>query len=403
MRTLLKINLTQLRRSKNKMAYFGKAYLFVVWWVVAASLMTTLIKPEMKSAIEHIAPIIAILTPFALIIPDIIQKLIFKHDDTAMDAYIKTRPIKQQTWNRFLRVTQLWHGDNLFPPAVIIPVFFVLPFGWALLCVVLTYIISVINGIIVMEIKRGEGYAETGAMTRKRKAVGAKTIYNSIFDVQIKSILRSRRLLYPTFVLPLVFLFYTPIFCMDGMPEFFPAAFFPLMMTMPSMNIGQYGMGIEANFFSAIWTRPLGIYRFLTDKYKFYGMITLVYAIILIPIWLFAGLPIYRLFAYAIFVAGIGNLLILLEAHKCKSFDLFGKVFFNQQGTKAAWKASVFLAMFIGPLLSVGLVYLTGDIIAHSILAALGITGFVISKPVLRWVEKIFMNNRYKYMEKYAS
>lgn len=403
MKTLFKIHITQIRRSKNKMAIFGKIYLYVVWWITSSAMLATAITPEIKGIIARIAPLIAILLPIGIIIPDIIQKLIFKHDDTAMDAFLKSRPIKQQTWNNFQRLAQLWHADNLFLPGVLIaPLFVILPIGWALLCIVLTYIVSVIDGAIVMEIKRGNGYAEEGAITRNHKAIGAKTIYNSIFDIQIKSILRSRRLLTSTIMFPIIMMFYCPIFLLDDMPAYFPIAFFPLILTFPSMNIGQYGMGIEARCFSGIWTRPVSLYRILMDKYKFYGLLTCVFMIFLTPMWLIVGLPIHRLIAASIYVAGTGNLIILMEAFKCSPFDLFGKVFFNQQGTKAAYKASVFAAMFSAPILTVGLYHFTGDYVGHGILAALGIAGFVTCKPYFRWVEKRFMNNRYKYMEKYT-
>jgi hypothetical protein len=48
-----------------------------------------------------------------------------------MDAFIKTRPIPQGSWDRFLTISQLWKPSNLALPFIMAPACFLfLPFAW---------------------------------------------------------------------------------------------------------------------------------------------------------------------------------------------------------------------------------------------------------------------------------
>ena len=40
-------------------------------------------------------------------IPDIIMKMVMKRDITAMDDYVKSRPVPEKIWNKFLLTTNL--------------------------------------------------------------------------------------------------------------------------------------------------------------------------------------------------------------------------------------------------------------------------------------------------------
>ena len=42
-----------------------------------------------------------------MLVPDIILKVVMKHDSTAMDDYLKSRPVPEKVWNRFLLLTNL--------------------------------------------------------------------------------------------------------------------------------------------------------------------------------------------------------------------------------------------------------------------------------------------------------
>ena len=40
-----------------------------------------------------------------MLVPDIILKVVMKHDSTAMDDYLKSRPVPEKVWNRFCSPT----------------------------------------------------------------------------------------------------------------------------------------------------------------------------------------------------------------------------------------------------------------------------------------------------------
>ena len=42
-----------------------------------------------------------------MLIPDIIMKMVMKRDITAMDDYVKSRPVPEKIWNKFMLTTNL--------------------------------------------------------------------------------------------------------------------------------------------------------------------------------------------------------------------------------------------------------------------------------------------------------
>ena len=126
-------------------------------------------------------------------------------------------------------------------------------------------------------------------------------------------------------------------------------------------------------------------------------------ALIALPLCYWFEIPLYAPLAYALFNAGVGILLILVDAYKCMPFDLFGKTFFNYQGSSSTFKASAFLVILVTMVLPVVLPLILPEWVAMLILALLGLAGCIFHRPYFRWVERQFLKNRYQYMEKYLS
>ena len=171
----------------------------------------------------------------------------------------------------------------------------------------------------------------------------------------------------------------------------------------PTLALSQWGMSIESNFFGGIWTKPLAISRLLKEKFLFSALLGGVAAMLAIPFCLRLHVPVYTPVSYALFSAGVGVLFALMDAYNCKPFDLFGKTFFNYQGSASAYKASVFIALAVTMVFPIVLMFLIPEWISCLILSLLGIAGIAFHRPYFRWVERKFLNNRYKYMEKYLS
>ena len=96
-------------------------------------------------------------------------------------------------------------------------------------------------------------------------------------------------------------------------------------------------------------------------------------------------------------------MLMLIDAYKCTPFDLFGKSFFNYQGTKATFKASTMLGIIVIMVVALVLPFLLSDLTASIILGGIGLAGIIFHRPYFDWVERKFLKNKHKYIEEYLS
>ena len=339
------------------------------------------------------------------IVPDAIIKLIFEHDQTVMDPFIRTRPISQSSWDRFQSVSQFWKPSNLAMPLILAPACFLfMPFGWGLATLVVLYLFSVFGGFLVMLFKHRGNYPLEKRVSAKAGRSFRPGGGHHVFGIQSRSFLRSKRLKTSVFVLtPIIFLQFIT-YGLDGSVLGRSGNMFLLFAILyPTLALSQWGMSIESNFFGGIWTKPLAISRLLKEKFLFSALLGGVAAMLAIPFCLWLHVPVYTPVSYALFSAGVGVLFALMDAYNCKPFDLFGKTFFNYQGSASAYKASVFIALAVTMVFPIVLMFLIPEWISCLILSLLGIAGIAFHRPYFRWVERKFLNNRYKYMEKYLS
>ena len=85
-----------------------------------------------------------------MLIPDIIMKMVMKRDITAMDDYVKSRPVPEKIWNKFLLTTNLVSFWNYVLPVLTLPVFiYFLPVGQVIASFFLFLAFSYIDGIYI--------------------------------------------------------------------------------------------------------------------------------------------------------------------------------------------------------------------------------------------------------------
>ena len=171
----------------------------------------------------------------------------------------------------------------------------------------------------------------------------------------------------------------------------------------PTIAVSQFGWSIEANFFCGIWTKPLSLCRLLSEKYLFSALLGGLAALATLPPCIWFHIPVYVPLVYVLFAVGIGVPLVMLDPYNCVPFDLFGKTFFNYQGASSTYKASAILGMLLVMAIPLVLPHVLPDWLAYLILGVLGLAGFLLHRPFFRWVERKFLKNKYKYMEKYLS
>ena len=395
MKSLSRLQFRQFFRGKKGRDMLGPAILVVYFWILEIVLAVQLG--------EKLPPLVGVLIFASFLIPDFLMKVIFERDHTVMDPFLKTRPVPQSLWDRFLTVSQFWNPSNLLMPAIIAPACFLfLAFPLSLVVFVTLYLASVFGGFLVMLIKHRGTYQSEKSETKKAARTFKSTTGHAIFGLQTKSVLRSKRLKTAIIYMSTLMLFFFVINALNGDNETVRMFLFYFIILSASM-LTQYGLGVEAGFFSAIWTRPVSISRILRDKFKMSAAMGGLSALITIPVCIWTGIPVYIPVAYALFTVGFGSLILLIDAYKCSPFDLFGKSFFNYQGTRATFKASTMLGIIIIMVVALVLPFLLSDLTASVILGGLGLAGIIFHRPYFDWVESKFLKNKHKYIEEYLS
>lgn len=397
LKSLARLQFRQFFRNKNKSEFLGFVIIIVYLWLVEI-LCYLLIRDELGS-LPALIPALGFL---GAAVPDFLLKLIFVHDRTVQDAFLKTRPVPEDRWETFLLLSQCWIPSNLLMPLILAPACFLfLPFGMGLFVWILLYLLSVAGGLIILFLKRRGNYASEKTISAPSRRALLADNRNGVFALQYKSLLRSRRLKTAVIFLPAIFLLQ---FVSQSLANSRLAGMFLFYFIIGPAGVSvQYGLGIEANSWGCFWTRPVAIARLLESKYWLCICCCGIAALISVPFCLWLHVSLLDPLAYFLLSTGLGGLVYLVDAYKCSPFDLFGKTFFNYQGAAGAFKASTFIGLLI--LMGIGLAIpsLLPGWPGQSILSGIGLAGFLLHKPFFRRVEQRFLRNKYRYMEKYLT
>ena len=168
------------------------------------------------------------------------------------------------------------------------------------------------------------------------------------------------------------------------------------------MFLGQWVFGIEGNYFHGLWTKPYSIEHMLLNKYKFFFILTLSVAVLLIPAIFFMGLRPTTLIAMILFLGCGQSLLMMPTCLFSTRVDLFTSAFFNYQG--ASMRVTIYSLIILIPLAiyaicSLALAPLWGD----AVMAAIGLAALAFHRPCIRLLAQKWKNNRYENMERYLN
>ena len=158
--------------------------------------------------------------------------------------------------------------------------------------------------------------------------------------------------------------------------------------------------GIEGNYFHGLWTKPYSIEHVLLNKYKFFILISLGMAVLLIPAIFFLGLRPTTLLA-TLLLLGCGQTLLMMPTCLFSTrVDLFTSAFFNYQGTNMGitiYSLVIIIPIAIYMIATLALPPLWGD----AMMAAIGLAALAIHRPCIRKLAQKWMDNRYDNMERY--
>ena len=451
MKILLKLWADQKRRDFKWGRFLGEAYFFALFTFVSI-IITYAVYEETGSTegAEVAVPFIAV----AIILPDFLNKLVMKHDETVMDHYLKSKPISERVWNRFLLVTNLFSFWNWAMPMLLLP-FCVLFLPWTLVLpsFLLLLAVSMVGGVARTALSKAKGWTNKWpvlvamviwlivAMMYALAAIimpwgihlvgfillciGAIAVFynylcdlrrydesqakagrlflgaSSLFSMEYISVLRSKRLRVAVLVLPLVFVFNTYTQLVNGLNVvFYSMLLFEIFA--PSMMLGQWVFGIEGNYFDGLWSKPLDIREILRNKFWFYAALNAVATLLVVPVLWLSDLSPWVLGAAWLFTAGFANLTLMPTALISSRIELFQSAFFNYQGASLA--INVYGLIVLVPIaIFCVCAWLLSPMMCALVLAGIGLVGFALHWVVINKLADAYERRRYTCFERYRN
>ena len=388
-----------------------------------------------------------------MLVPDIILKVVMKHDSTAMDDYLKSRPVPEKIWNRFLLLTNLANFWNYVMPVLMLPMlFWMLSVPQAIVGYLLMQAFSFINGIYVTCYYKttdwmlrwplllgwiGMGailtaylacfawmpgflinigmavwavliitgllfylynlkiYNEHKQKTSRFRSFGKTTLYK----LQYIGLLRAKRVRNMVLVMVIIFFLDALLMVSDG-NQVSLIMYVVGDVLLPSVVLSQWTFGIEANFFQGLMTKPVKVEQLLRNCFYFYLSISGVMTVVsLVFVFLSPEITVFTLLGamgMAVFV-NLSNLPTCLFSSR---LEIFSNSMFNMQG--ANMKINLYGIVFLVPSgLMAGVYYLWGAEVWCIVSVIIAVVCLLIHRKVIARVAAIYDRRRYERMEKY--
>ncbi len=459
LKQLLSLRYIQWRRNFSWRKFLVVLYLvgFMLLMIVSMLYASHDLLADLLDNLPLAALAITLVTTMAL--PDFMMKMMWNNDAVMMDDFLRTKPIPSRVWNRFMAVLLAADPWNLVMPMFIALVgAWLLPAGVTVLAVVaalvqtlmLSWLVADIHKapdiehslplwigaviyylgmtglgsiLIVLAMRSGmalqlpgspwtelvlfivldivlmwvlylyfsrmRAYDEHEQHTNTVRSVGDVTL----FSTEYLSVWRSKRFRVPILFCSVLFLLQLYL-----QPDYPLALYF--LLGWPSMLLGQWVFGIEGNYFHGLWTKPYSIEHVLLNKYKFFILLTLCMAVLIIPAIFFMGLRPTTLLALILFLGCGQSLLMMPTCLFSTRVDLFTSSFFNYQGTNMSitiYSLVIIIPIAIYMIATLALQPLWGD----ALLAAIGLVALAIHRPCIRMLARKWVYNRYENMERY--
>lgn len=458
LKLLLRLWWTQQRRNFQKRDAIVGGYLVFLYVVMGVSFFFAFTGDGGSLGKDDMPATLGAGIVVAMLVPDIFMKLVMKKDMTAMDDYVKSRPVPERIWNRFLLLTNLASFWNYVLPVLVLPVFiFLLDAPRTIVSFLLFLVFSYIDGIYITCFRKASewllkwplilgwmgmfvilmGYLVVSSffpvwmaflgMFVLAAAILAGLIvylynlkiYNeqkrkvsrfhgfthvNLFSLQYIGTMRAKRIRNMVIVMSLIFLFDAYLYAFlpsEGIEDTWKSTvvlYVVAAILMPSECLSQWTFGIEANFFQGLMTKPVKIEQMLRNCFYFYALISAIALLLVVPfLFLHVGVSLFTLlgaYGLTIFV----NLFNLPTALFSSRLEIFGKSMFNMQG--ANLKINFYAIAVLVPLGLSTVVYLyVGEVTWCISGIVLGLLALAIHRWAIAKLAAIFYRRRYKRME----
>ena len=455
LKLLLKLWWKQQRRNFHKRDAVVGAYILFIYVVIGVTFFFSFTENGGSFVDDDLPSTLGFILVVSMLLPDIFLKLVMKKDMTAMDDYIKSRPIPERIWNRFLLATNLVSFWNYVLPVMMIPVFiFLLSIPQAIGCFLLLYAFSYVDGIYITCFRKATewmlkwplilgwigmfglliGYIVVSAFFPIWMAyigmfifAGAVLaglivylcnlkIYNEqkhkvsrfrgFSHVNLLSLLyigtmRAKRVRNMVLVIAIIFLFDAYMYAFLPAETADPVALYVAgAVLLPSVCLSQWTFGIEANFFHGLMTKPVKVEQLLQNCFYFYVLLTAVTLIFVLPfLFMNVGVTVFTLvgaFCMTVFLS-LFNLPTCLFSSR---LEIFSNSMFNMQGANT--KINLYGIVFLLPVAALVAEYIYLGEMAWCITSvALAVLSVAIHKWAIAKLAAVYNKKKYDRMEKY--
>ena len=463
LRLLIKLWWLQQRRNFSwKDAAVG-CYIIFLYVVIGVSFFMSFTKNGGNLTGEDMPATLGMGVVVGMLVPDIFMKMVMKRDITAMDDYVKSRPMPEKIWNRFLLTTNLVSFWNYVLPVLMLPVFIFLlsSAGQVIGSFLLLLAFSYINGVYITCWRKATewmlkwplvlgwvgmyvvliGYLIFSSFfvawcafigmfllasailaglivylyhlkiynEQKRKASrfhGFKGV--NLFSLQYIGTMRAKRIRNMVLIITAIFLFDAYMFALmpseaseDLMGKQAMVTLYVVgAILLPSVVLSQWTFGVEANFFQGLMTKPVKVEEMLRNSFHYYLMVSFVALLLVVPfLFMEVGVNIFVL-GGGFCLAVFINLFNLPTCLFSSRLEIFSSSMFSMQG--ANLKINLYAVAFLLPLgIVIGIYYLWGEMAWACTCIALALLSLCIHKWFISKVAALFYANRYRRMEKF--
>lgn len=226
----------------------------------------------------------------------------------------------------------------------------------------------------------------------------------SLWSIEWVQLLRSKRLRVSVLTIAVIFLLNTYLQQNPQTQEDFGGVNLMLLfgMAFPSIILAQWVLGIEANFFAGIWSRPWPVEGILRRKYAFFCAICGLMALLILPCVVWMGMSFWMWLSTLLFGCGVFVLPFMATCLYSSRMDLFSSAFFNYQGGNKQVNVFSFV-MFIPLGIYYAAYFLLPALWAHLLVGGLGLLGLALHRPYIHWIASIWHRRRYNIMERWLT
>lgn len=226
----------------------------------------------------------------------------------------------------------------------------------------------------------------------------------SVWSIEWTQIMRSKRLRVSVITIAVVFLLNTYMQQNPEIQKDFGGVNLMLLfgMAFPSIIIAQWVLGIEANYFSGIWTKPWPVEGILRRKFVFLCGLAALMALLILPCVAFMGMSLWSWLSTLLFSCGVFILPFMATCLFSSRMDLFASAFFNYQGGNKQLNIFSFI-MFVPMGIYYASYFLVPSPWSHLIVGGLGLAGLLLHRPYIHWIAGLWFRRRYECMERWLA